>query len=674
MNMDRLTLVGACVVIVSACAATVTLPGDPTRTGAVPPWFDTSLDFLVADSLRRFSSSAELEAYRKRLREAAAQRGAWWARAVVSGPQQLSAATAAVECSPLVEDCLGPLEEIAVTASRASPPSITNNQEPGVDEGDIVKQYGRFLIVLHDGRLFSIDTGAAPGAMSLIDRVDVYRSPELGTWYDELLITDDRLIVTGYDYRTDASELALFRIDSSGVITHDATFFLESDDYYSSENYASRVVDGNLVLYTPLYLTDRDDDDPLEFPRLRRWTRAEGYSEWQPLFAPTDVYLPIQRTVDPVVHAVSVCPLAEGAFRCRSTGIIGPSSREFYVSPEHAYLWVSSEQDLYDYVDDCRGDRPRRDARPIPAALYRISLADGGATAVFTSGVPKDQFSLDARDRQFLALLWWIPGDCVPDEDYPLRYARIPTGAFSSTPTSLPRDHYYALPIPSGSGIENRFTEKYLVYGGSDGRWAAYWDDGDYPATDLIAVPVDAPDALTTVPLLHSVERVEVFGDNVVVDGYRGNAPGLNVSTIDLRRRPQVGDSAFLDRVLESEGRSHAFNGLADADGGGIFGLPTVFRQLSRYRDEGSNIHFFTVEPTLDIRVAGYVAPDPSAMGADYECEVSCIDWYGNARPIFMNDRVFALSSVELIEASFINGQVRERQRVSLTGIPLYRR
>jgi hypothetical protein len=33
-----------------------------------------------------------------------------------------------------------------------------------------------------------------------------------------------------------------------------------------------------------------------------------------------------------------------------------------------------------------------------------------------------------------------------------------------------------------------------------------------------------------------------------------------------------------------------------------------------------------------------------------YECEVSCVDWYGNSRPIFTDGRIFALSGSELIE------------------------
>ena len=67
MNMDRLTVVGLGVVIVSACAVTAISPNG-SRGGDIPPWFDTTLDSLVVDSLRRFRTAAELERYRTRLR------------------------------------------------------------------------------------------------------------------------------------------------------------------------------------------------------------------------------------------------------------------------------------------------------------------------------------------------------------------------------------------------------------------------------------------------------------------------------------------------------------------------------------------------------------------------------------------------------------------------------
>lgn len=34
----------------------------------------------------------------------------------------------------------------------------------------------------------------------------------------------------------------------------------------------------------------------------------------------------------------------------------------------------------------------------------------------------------------------------------------------------------------------------------------------------------------------------------------------------------------------------------------------------------------------------------------DDACQASCVDWYGNVRPILIGDRVYALMGYELIE------------------------
>ena len=678
MHVVRMTaIVIAASLLLDACATISPSTTDGSRvTAAQPPWRDAGLRSLASPSLRRFRSVAEFDAYRRRLAQLADDRDARveLARSNVDLLASNDAAEPPLECDPTIEDC-GALEEVQVTGTRVARPSITNNQEPGVDEGDIVKQYGRFLIVLHDGRLFSVDTGTRPGTMALVDRVNVYRVADRGTWYDELLITDDHLIVTGYDYDQGASELAIFRIDPNGLLAFEATYYITSDDYYSVDNYASRLVDGHLVLYTPLYLLDFDSGEPVDFPKVRRWTEDQGFTDWQPLFGPTDIYLPIQRTLDPTVHTLSVCPVRGETFRCQSTGVTGPSQREFYVSSEYAYVWVSfTDYDIdYWHLPDCPPGIGSTDFAALPAALYRLPLFGGQTEAVLTTGTPRDQFSLDARENEFLALLRWTPEKCQTDGDYPLRYARIPSRAFSSRPALLEAKSYTPLPTPPGSDVENRFTEHYLVYGGSQGKWQALYSNESYQTTEIVAVPVDDPDALSVLRLAHSAERVEVFGDNVIVDGY-GSASGLSVSSIDLVNAPHVADVEYLDRVLESEGRSHAFNALAENDGSGYFGLPTIFKQDSwrSYQDKGSNVHFFAVDANLTIRSAGDLEPAAESSDEDYECEVSCVDWYGNARPIFTDGRVFALTGTELIEGYFAGGRILELQRVSLTGTPRY--
>lgn len=46
---------------------------------------------------------------------------------------------------------------------------------------------------------------------------------------------------------------------------------------------------------------------------------------------------------------------------------------------------------------------------------------------------------------------------------------------------------------------------------------------------------------------------------------------------------------------------------------------------------------------------------------------MSCIDWYGNARPIFTGGRLLALINSELVEGALENGKVAEINRIDLT-------
>ena len=167
-----------------SCSSIRPPPDVAANTDEPPPWFDPRIDSLVSPELRRFRGAAEFEQYRKDLRKTAVRHDAWWVRQWPSVAAQLVAtidgAGAEPVCDPALAECGQELQEIAVTGSRITPQSITNNQEAGVDEGDIVKQLGRFLIVLHDGRLFSIDMGESPGTMSFVDRVNVYPDADRG--------------------------------------------------------------------------------------------------------------------------------------------------------------------------------------------------------------------------------------------------------------------------------------------------------------------------------------------------------------------------------------------------------------------------------------------------------------------------------------------------------------
>jgi len=608
----------------------------------------------------------------EQVHELADEQGLWWATLRLrTGSALLAENTSDVACNPEEEDCES-LQEIVLTGSRVSAPqSITNNQEARVDEGDIVKLYENFLIVLQDGRLFSVDLGEDASALRFVDRINIYTSADDDTWYDELLISDNKLVVTGYSYGNDATEISVLEIDDAGRFTWLTTYFVTSQDYYSSYNYATRMVDGQLVIYTPMYLYEYYADDGIVFPLYRQRTREGKDTFWQSLFSAEDIFRPIQATLQPVVHTISVCPISEAdGLACRSTGIVGPAHREFYVSEEYAYVWNAQDlEELWElddnWSDDCDFEALGDDYDPLSAALYRIPLFGGETVAVKTAGVPLDQFSLDARESGLHALLTWVPASCWPDEFAPMKYLNVGADEFSRTPPALGPERYISIPAVRGYGAQNRFTEDYAAY-----SHTTEYESGDeyWELSDIVVVPLANPSQASRVPVGFGVERLEVFGDGLVATGTLHD-DGLYLSTITLGQQSSVADREFLPGYFESEGRSHAFNLQVDEDGHGMFGVPVTieipYMRWTRMRDN-SDLAFFSVGENMLIDNAGMLMSTAEPEDSGYECEVSCYDWYGNARPIFIGERIFALSGTEVIEGALYNGQVVELARLSL--------
>lgn len=637
---------------------------------------------LVFPGLRRFASEDEFNSYRQKTEQLADLFGAVWHRPENFGSKtQWLAKKPNKPCNPSVDNCSDDLEEIAVTGMKAAKPktSITNNQDSDVDEGDIVKLAGKFLVVLQDGRLFSVDSSRT---LRLVDRINLYQHGE-EAWYDELLVYGMQLVVTGYSYRDSATVITVLSINESGVFTLEARYQLESRDYYSSHNYASRLVHGQLLIYTPLNLLSSNINEPLQIPRIRRWTSQNGYTEWHPLFSVTDIYTPIQATFDPQVHAISICPVNQNAtLQCESRAIIGPYQRELYVSGSNAYLWVvSDERDwAYDWNrwEECQSIATSMQFPQAGAVAYQFPLNKSYVLAARAQGAPADQFAFQEASGYLYALTKRVPIGCYSYQGTAMQFASIPLSRFASTPGYFYATESIRLPSAYGWNLEERYTDTHLLYGTPQGSNQAYWyGDEPYKQGQLIAVPLEAPQNTITLSLPHSMERVETFGRNAVVFGYQADYK-MAVSTIDLIHQPHVVDTKQIGDVVESEGRSHAFNYISNDDGSGTFGLPTVVSQRSRVdtsynRQEPSDVQFFNANRWLKISPLGFLGGIPeSAEG--YTCEVSCIDWYGNARPIFVDGRIFALTGTELIEGTVQNNTIVETGRLRLTSKPEYLR
>ena len=75
---------------------------------------------------------------------------------------------------------------------------------------------------------------------------------------------------------------------------------------------------------------------------------------------------------------------------------------------------------------------------------------------------------------------------------------------------------------------------------------------------------------------------------------------------------------------------------------------------------------FFLNRTNRTLSPAGQLDADENRAVAD-NCRASCTDWYGNARPIFYGDRIFALMGYELVEGRMAGGRIGEVRRLDFT-------
>jgi hypothetical protein len=143
-------------------------------------------------------------------------------------------------------------------------------------------------------------------------------------------------------------------------------------------------------------------------------------------------------------------------------------------------------------------------------------------------------------------------------------------------------------------------------------------------------------------------------------------------SSVTLNEEPQIGDRYVLAGAAQSETRSHGFFFNPDPRGegsSGVLGLP-----VSRPATAGFQQLFDTSAAMIFLRRADGKFSPLGELGAhtegvtDDKCVASCVDWYGNARPIFTGGRTFALMGYELVEGDVSRTAIAETGRISFEG------
>ena len=206
--------------------------------------------------------------------------------------------------------------------------------------------------------------------------------------------------------------------------------------------------------------------------------------------------------------------------------------------------------------------------------------------------------------------------------------------------------------IAARGTYEVRFLGDRLVYGRrAFRRWRI---EGRTPGVLGIA-DLEHNEPPGFLALSHGVERIEAADEsNAIVIG-RSQRAVTGFSLLNVNDPVRTLSSVSVPGRVPAESRSHAFNSTefaydgGSADRGFLMGLATMRAgpadSRSRFWEPyGAGISFLAYEGGDAFTLLGHADPKNHEPHESYECEVSCVDWYGATRPFFINDRVFALT------------------------------
>jgi hypothetical protein len=144
----------------------------------------------------------------------------------------------------------------------------------------------------------------------------------------------------------------------------------------------------------------------------------------------------------------------------------------------------------------------------------------------------------------------------------------------------------------------------------------------------------------------------------------------LHFSGIRLGPWPARVQHYAIKDASQGELRSHGFFYSPNPDRTGLLGLPIRGGGESGWKHlvEGSVAVLFLGNEGRDFVEAGALhSSEASEDDEEDGCIASCTDWYGNSRPIFLRNRIFALLGYELVEGRMRDGRIKAFRRIDFT-------
>lgn len=563
------------------------------------------------------------------------------------------------------DECAG-LESITVTGSRVTDADlITNNQEAGVDEGGIVKKMGPLLLVLRQGVLHVIDTGA-PGRerFALLHSHPVVADDSRDDlYYDEILTFSGGAILLGYSFVSNAAELFVFRLDAGGGLEPRGRWQLKVDDYFSSNDSGARIRGGELVLSLSFPAESLLKDNwPLAARVDTDGKRIEATRV--DLLAPDDLRVLDGLGAEPQVYAFLRCDLdglLQQRLACTRSAAVANAGASTYIAADGIYLadysWTAQAWRRPDF-DPWMARWTGPNTGDYASRVLRLPQNRAEAPAVVaTTGLPNGRFGF----KETADGLYLIGSERISEDAQRNLLQHIPFSRFRArSPSQTPAEIRASI---EGEIAFLRFDQ--------DAAWLALEEaggedreDGEYqPGTRrLHRLPLDGGPT-QHLPLPAPVERIELLAEHVLLMGsvYRAGDP-QDMRTVLVRRdSARVGPLGhWPGMAADLSSRSHSFNAARLDDGTELAGLPVFAPEPA----EGSGVFREDLaEDLLVFRRAGdalQLAARVDMQHTPSNCELDCYAWYGSARFFAFGDRLFTLSGELLKELRFDRGELRE--------------
>lgn len=512
-------------------------------------------------------------------------------------------------------------QELVMYHPPTPPPRSLTEVTAGVDSDDIAKRVGRFLVVLWDGALFSVDLRPA-GAPGLRRAARLELDRERFSEYTGIVASGDRVIA--YDNSFGGANFLVLRVGADGALAAEAEFRIVADAHFWAY-----LADGRLVILAEMGLARARE--PLVWPRLVQGERQAH------LIGPEDVYRPVLAAHSPYLYATSVCDLdASAQVRCATTGVVGSSLPWDFVTPAGVYYWFDDRHSTH---LPARCDRVRA-REGDPSALLRIALDGRAPSLASTRGSLRSFWRHE--DGTVRALVTWCESE-NPSVD--LRHFVVQQEEEAMRPA------YRRLRRVRDDGFA--FVQgEYLVSAAMGEQLFDVRELRGSRATTVTFTPLGRGET-AEVRLAHNIRAVEVAGGDIIFMGYRDGG-GLSLSRVRFDPGPRLASRITLRGQYLAMGRQRAYSSIADASGAGYIALPTWRR--AAFGEREADTTFVALAPDGGVRDLGALS------GADPKPDEW---WTANSRPFFFEGRLLALNGSQIIEGVVEDERVREVRRLS---------